>query len=155
MSRSLGGRSLTTRSPIEISPAVISSRPATIRNVVVLPQPEGPTKTMNSLSRMSRFTSLTACTSSNFLCRLRITTWAMVRSTLHRAGQAGDVVLDKKRIHKSDRDRPQQGPGHQLAPIEHVTAHQFGGHADRHGLLIGRGEEDECVDELVPRQGEG
>ncbi len=31
MSRSLGGRSLTTAPPIEISPSVISSRPAIIR----------------------------------------------------------------------------------------------------------------------------
>src|SRR5215510_2508553 len=77
MSRSLGGRSFTTRSPIEISPEVISSRPATIRRVVVLPQPEGPTRTMNSLSRMVRLTSLTACTSSYFLLRSLSTTCAM------------------------------------------------------------------------------
>ena len=48
-----------------------------MRNVVVLPQPEGPTSTTNSLSRMSRFTSLTAWTSSYFLFRLRIVTCAM------------------------------------------------------------------------------
>src|SRR5438270_343038 len=77
MSRSLGGRSLTSRSPMWISPAVISSSPASIRSVVVLPQPEGPTRTMNSLSRMWRFTSLTACTSSYFLLRSFKTTWAM------------------------------------------------------------------------------
>src|SRR3990172_1301695 len=77
MSRSLGGRSLTIRSPIWISPAVISSRPATIRSVVVLPQPDGPTKTMNSLSRIVRFTSLTACTSSYFLFRSLSTTCAI------------------------------------------------------------------------------
>src|SRR5689334_2756481 len=84
MSRSLGGRSLTTRSPIEISPAVISSRPATIRSVVVLPHPDGPTNTMNSLSRMVRFTSLTACTSSYFLFRSFRTTCAMGDLALRR-----------------------------------------------------------------------
>ncbi len=78
MSRSFGGRSLTTRSPMEISPEVISSSPATIRSVVVLPHPEGPTSTMNSLSRMVRFTSLTACTSSYFLLRSFNITCAMV-----------------------------------------------------------------------------
>ena len=36
MSRSFGGRSLTTSPPIEISPAVISSRPAIMRSVVRL-----------------------------------------------------------------------------------------------------------------------
>src|SRR6185436_9599967 len=78
MSRSFGGRSLTTRSPMTISPAVISSSPATIRSVVDLPQPDGPTSTMNSLSRMWRFTSLTAWTSSYFLFRFFSSTWAMV-----------------------------------------------------------------------------
>ena len=39
MSRSLGGTSFTTRSPIEIVPWVMLSRPATIRSAVVLPQP--------------------------------------------------------------------------------------------------------------------
>ena len=38
-------------SPIASSPSVISSRPATIRSAVVLPQPDGPTNTMNSPSR--------------------------------------------------------------------------------------------------------
>src|SRR5262252_6757024 len=62
MSRSLGGRSFTTLSPMAISPAVISSSPATMRRVVVLPQPDGPTRTMNSLSRIVRLTSLrTTC----------------------------------------------------------------------------------------------
>ena len=56
---------------------VMASSPAIMRSVVVLPQPEGPTKTMNSLSRISRFTSFTAWTSSKRLLRLRITTWAM------------------------------------------------------------------------------
>src|SRR6185503_20183461 len=67
MSRSLGGTSLTTRSPIFRSPAVISSRPAIIRRLVVLPHPEGPTRTMNSPSLMARFRLSTAMTSPYFL----------------------------------------------------------------------------------------
>ena len=50
MSRSFGSSWLTTRSPMTISPDVISSRPATMRSSVDLPQPEGPTMTMNSPS---------------------------------------------------------------------------------------------------------
>ena len=53
MSRSLGSSVFTTRSPITISPAVIASSPATIRSSVDLPQPEGPTMTMNSPSATS------------------------------------------------------------------------------------------------------
>src|SRR3954447_16417357 len=50
MSRSLGWTLLTTRSPIEIVPDVMFSRPASMRSRVDLPQPEGPTKTTNSPS---------------------------------------------------------------------------------------------------------
>jgi hypothetical protein len=35
-------------------PAVISSRPASMRKSVDLPQPDGPTSTMNSPSAMSK-----------------------------------------------------------------------------------------------------
>ena len=52
MSRSFGGRLLTTRSPIRISPAVIFSSPAIMRSSVDLPQPDGPTSTTNSPSPM-------------------------------------------------------------------------------------------------------
>src|SRR5918992_248906 len=60
MSRSFGETSLTTRSPIRISPSLTSSRPATMRKAVVLPHPEGPTSTMNSPSLASRSRSATA-----------------------------------------------------------------------------------------------
>src|SRR6188768_1278706 len=50
MSRSFGWTLLTTRSPIEIVPEVMFSRPASIRNKVDLPHPEGPTSTTNSPS---------------------------------------------------------------------------------------------------------
>src|SRR2546425_4241902 len=172
MSRSLGGRSLTSRSPMWISPAVISSSPASIRKVVVLPQPEGPTSTMNSLSRMWRFTSLTACTSSYFLFRSFISTWAIAHSpsnripgvgcpralwasALHGAGQPRDVVFDEERVDQRHRDRAQQGAGHELPPEVDVAADQLGDDADGHGLLLGRGQEHERVDELVPGQREG
>src|SRR6059058_2588945 len=50
MSRSFGWTLLTTRSPIEMVPEVMFSRPASIRSKVDLPQPEGPTSTTNSPS---------------------------------------------------------------------------------------------------------
>jgi hypothetical protein len=60
MSRSFGGIPLTTRSPMRRVPLEMSSRPATIRSAVVLPHPDGPTRTMNSPSAMSRLSSRTA-----------------------------------------------------------------------------------------------
>src|SRR4029079_1315359 len=60
MSRSGGSRSLTPRPPMRISPLVIPSSPATMRSAVVFPQPEGPTKIMNSPSSTTRLMSSTA-----------------------------------------------------------------------------------------------
>ena len=50
MSRSFGERSLTVSPPIFTSPLEMSSSPAIIRSAVDLPQPEGPTRIMNSPS---------------------------------------------------------------------------------------------------------
>ena len=50
MFRSAGSSALTRRPPILISPSVTVSRPATMRSSVDLPQPEGPTMTMNAPS---------------------------------------------------------------------------------------------------------
>src|ERR1700716_4092880 len=165
MSRSFGGRSLTTRSPIVISPAVISSSPATIRSVVDLPHPEGPTRTTNSLSRIWRFTSLTACTSSYFLFRSFIITWAMNvspcsecrdgtpcrpprASAFHGPGQAGDIVLGEEGIDEGHRTRAEEPPRHERPPEEDVAPDQLGDDADRHRLLLRGRKEDERVDEL-------
>ena len=60
MSRSLGATLVTSWSPIQIDPAVQSSSPASIRSEVDLPQPDGPTRTMNSPSPMVSSRSLTA-----------------------------------------------------------------------------------------------
>src|SRR5579871_1276213 len=50
MSRSFGCTLLTTRSPIEMVPLVMFSRPASMRSKVDLPQPEGPTSTTKAPS---------------------------------------------------------------------------------------------------------
>src|SRR5689334_17473470 len=87
MSRSLGGTSLTTRSPIRRVPEVISSRPAIIRRLVVFPQPEGPTSTMNSPSPISRLRSFTAWKSPYILLTFSNVTVAMAeppRPVVHR-----------------------------------------------------------------------
>ena len=58
-----GSTVLTTRPPMETVPLVMDSSPAIIRSSVDLPQPDGPTRTMNSPSAMSRSMPLTASTS--------------------------------------------------------------------------------------------
>src|SRR5919108_4413110 len=67
MSRSRDGTWLTTRSPIFRTPREMSSSPATIRSAVVFPQPDGPTRTMNSPSWISRSRPLTAVVPSAYV----------------------------------------------------------------------------------------
>src|SRR6185295_11479342 len=137
MSRSMGARLLTTLPSMDTSPELIASSPAIILSVVVLPQPDGPTNTTNSLSRICKLTSLTACTlSKNLLIPLRTT--CPIRSAFHRSGQSCDVVFDEERIGDRDGYRSQQGACHQRSPEEHVAADQFRGDPDRHGLLLSR-----------------
>src|SRR5271169_3832742 len=154
MSRSIGGRSFTIVSPIRISPEVMDSSPATIRSVVVLPQPEGPTRTTNSRSRISRFTPLTTWTSLNVLLRFRMTTRA-IWSALDRSRQARNVVLDEEGIDERHWDRAEERAGHQLSPIKYVAAYELRRDADGYRLLLGRGKKNERVNKFVPGQGKG
>ena len=78
MSRSFGGTSLTTRPPITISPSVISSSPAIMRSRVDLPQPDGPTRTMNSPSSMSMSTPWMTWVAPKYFSTPLISTAAMV-----------------------------------------------------------------------------
>ena len=77
MSRSLGGTSLTRRSPMRISPDVISSRPAIIRSSVDLPQPEGPTSTVKEPSAISMSTPCSTGVSPKLFLTDWIVTLAM------------------------------------------------------------------------------
>jgi hypothetical protein len=45
--RAAGGRRVTSRPPISTLPSLAVSNPATIRRQVVLPQPDGPSNTVN------------------------------------------------------------------------------------------------------------
>src|SRR3979409_2529502 len=74
MSRSLGWTLLTTRSPIEIVPEVMLSSPASIRNKVDLPQPEGPTRTTKAPSSIGIDTPCRTSNPPNDLRTSRICT---------------------------------------------------------------------------------
>src|SRR6185312_4914554 len=138
MSRSFGGTSLTTSPPIKMSPPVMSSRPAIMRSVVDLPQPDGPTRTTNSWSAMSRSMPRTASTSSYFLITLRRFTSAMnSTSTLcGTGGQAGNVVVHQEGVDDQRRRGAEQGAGHDLSPVEHIALDQSRDDADRQHQLV-------------------
>src|SRR3974390_288940 len=108
-----------------MSPAVTSSRPAIMRNVVLLPQPEGPTRTTNSLSGISRLMLRTASTLSNRFTTLRSETSAMMRLPLARAGgEPGDVIVHQKSVDQERRRRSEERTSHQHSPFIHVGADQ-------------------------------
>src|SRR5580693_7534909 len=139
MSRSRGGTSLTTSPPIQISPEVISSSPAIMRSVVDLPQPDGPTRTTNSSSSISRSMPFTAWTlPSNALYTFRIETCAIPALPLRCAcRQTGEIVILQERIDQDRWRRADDAAGHDLAPREHVALDQVGKDADRHRHLVG------------------
>src|SRR4051794_11848307 len=157
MSRSRGGMSFTSPPPMAMSPELISSSPAIMRSVVDLPQPEGPTRTTNSWSAMSRSIPFTACTPPSYsLTIFRRCTCAMAGSAFRRAGgQAGDVVVHQERIDDHRRQCGQQRAGHQLAPGEGVAADELGDDADGQRHLVRAGDEGGRVDESGPGHGEG
>src|SRR3954470_16532576 len=62
-SRLFGGRRPTSRPLISTCPAVGSTKPAMIRSVVVLPQPEGPSSVRNSPSCTARSSAASASAS--------------------------------------------------------------------------------------------
>src|SRR5215469_2736790 len=128
MSRSRGGTSFTTSPPIQISPEVISSNPAIMRSVVDFPQPEGPTRTTNSSSSISRSMPFTAWTlPSNCFVTLRIETGAMRALSLRCAcGQPGDVVVHQESVDQNGRRGADHATRHDLAPRKHIAADQVG-----------------------------
>src|SRR3954468_14667243 len=92
-SRSFDWTSFTTRPPIVIVPSLISSRPATMRSAVVLPQPDGPTKTMNSFSLIARSSESTARVPSGYTFETPSNSIAAMADSFHvsaldRAAQA-------------------------------------------------------------------
>src|SRR3984885_6464338 len=168
MSRSRGGTSFTTSPPIQISPSVISSRPTIIRSVVDLPQPDGPTRTTNSWSAISRSMPFTACTPPPYiLTALRTETSAMVLSFPRvfmqlvesalggTGGQAGHVVIHQEGVDQDRRQRGEHVGGHDLAPLEHIAADQVADDADGQHHLAGGIEISQRIEEASPAYGEG
>src|SRR4029079_4818727 len=95
MSRARGGRSVTSRSPIEIVPPVASSRPAIMRSSVDLPQPDARTSTRNAPPPMVSETPSTATTPPEktllTLSRTISATRRIVQSIPHPSGKSNGI----------------------------------------------------------------
>src|SRR5262245_58225768 len=104
MSRSRARRMVTSSPPSRMRPPVGSSRPAIMRSVVVLPQPDGPSMTKNSPSPTTKLESWTATNDPNSFLRLStlISATASFRKFRdddehHRAGEHGDERVGVER----------------------------------------------------------
>src|SRR5919197_5412158 len=150
MSRSFGGTSFTTSPPIRMSPSVMSSRPAIMRSVVVLPQPDGPTSTTNSLSAMSRSMPRTACTSSYSFTTLRRFTWAIALAFRCASSQAGDVVVHQECVYEQRRQRAEERRSHDLSPVIDVALDERSDDACGQHHLIDRSGERHGIEEVRP-----
>src|SRR5215217_4351594 len=131
MSRSLGATSLTTRSPMRIWPSVIGSSPATIRRAVVLPQPDGPTRTIRLPSSTSSDRSSTATVpSSNTLVTWSNTISAMPSALLadpeRPAGEPDHGHVVAARALQDEHQRPGRGLG-QGGAVPHGPVHDHPG----------------------------
>src|SRR6186997_1250912 len=107
MLRRCGGRMSMRFSPMRISPASSSVKPAIIRSNVVLPQPEGPRRVKNSPLPTSSVMLRTACTDPNDRHTPSID--ILLNPSPEISTSFLDHVLDLL-----ERRRPHVGPGHLL-----------------------------------------
>src|SRR5262249_33575785 len=132
-----------------MSPDVTSSSPATMRMVVVLPQPEGPSRTRNSLSMISRSSLSTATTPPKLLVTPLNLTDAM-DSTLDGAeGQSAHEMLLDDEGEDHDRDASHEAGGADLAPVGGVLG-DAASDSYRQGLRLRRQRQNEGKQEFVP-----
>src|ERR1700716_440375 len=159
MSRSLGSTSLTTRPPISIVPALGLSRPATMLSSVDLPQPDGPTSTVNSPLSMSRSIAFSTSRLAYRFDRARMLNAAMKTSSptpsLH--GPRGEASQEIPSAEQIDEQRRQRRDQHRRTL---VAEHRLGGDRSRkrdqrrrYRLLIA-GRKGDAKEELVPDPGE-
>src|SRR5256885_1846409 len=99
--RARGGTSPSTRwSPMWISPEVGRSSPAIMRSRVVFPEPEEPSRTRNSPSRIDRSTPSTAWRSPKCFLRLRISMPATVGALAPGLTPVGRGVRCLRQVHR-------------------------------------------------------
>ena len=80
---------------------------------------------------------------------------AQLRLLDRASGDPADETIEKKIIGDRYRNAGDQGAGHDLAPVEDVTADEIGRYPKRDRLLIGCGNESQRVNELLQGQREG
>src|SRR5690349_1244334 len=153
MSRSRGRTSFTSLPSISIVPFSMSSSPAMVLSRVDLPQPEGPTSTVNSPDETWRLTPRSTSTGPKRLCSPRMISSAMIGSSLDRAhGDAAHQETLHGRYHNEDRHGPEHRHGSDLGPEIRLAA-EIMRDLDGIGGDLGPGQ-DQGKDEVVPGEDE-
>src|SRR3954452_11991097 len=150
--RSRGARSLTFLPPMTMSPEVMSSRPTIMRSRVDFPQPDGPTRIMNSPSCTSMLTSFTAANPSPYFLTMFFISMVVIASTLHRTGrEPGDDLPLEQQDDDDDRDGDHHRGGGQLSVrrVERVRPDEVG-QLRRDRARLRRRRQREREHELVP-----
>src|ERR1044072_4485753 len=99
-------------SPMKILPLVTLSRPASIRNVVVFPQPDGPSNTTNSPSPISSERSSTNFTSPNDLLTFSNRTVMLTFDQIDKLRWTESPRSLRSAFHAAKRQSPHQVPLH-------------------------------------------
>src|SRR3979411_2505714 len=137
---------------MEMVPLVIFSRPASIRSVVVFPQPDGPTRTMNSPASTVRFRSSTAASAPKSLCTPSNFT-SLTMSAPHRTTEVEGAaeVARHEQVKEDHRQREQERENCEIAELEQaVRAHEVID-LDRARLVVRGAVQDGQDDEGAPR----
>src|SRR4029078_454818 len=153
MARSLAATWLTCRSPMQISPPLMVSRPAMDLSKVDLPQPEGPTSTATSPSAMSSSIDFSTAMGPKLLWTLRKETEAMGLTLDGAGGEAGDQIALQEQEEQADRDQSQHRGGHHLTPVDGEFADE-GEEPDRESLLALAVDQHEAEQQFAPGGGE-
>src|SRR3989442_10490630 len=125
--RARGGTSPSTRwSPMCISPDVGRSSPAIMRSSVVFPEPEEPSRTRNSPSRIDRSTPSTAWRSPKCFLSLRISIPATVGALTPGLPPVGRGVRRLRQVDRRGVDEVVRAVGH-LEWLHHPPRGASGG----------------------------
>src|SRR5262245_7525315 len=141
-----------------IVPLDVSSRPAIRRSSVDFPQPEGPTKTTNSPSSISRSISGMTVVEPNDFETLVSVIFPIIssrilprRPSLHSTeGQAADKLALREPAHDEDRRDRQRRRSRKLCPEKTLRAGIGGDEGGQRRCL--RRRQIECPERLVPGQ---
>src|SRR5690606_972761 len=149
--RRAGARPVASTPSIRMVPELTSSRPAMSRSRVDLPQPEGPTKTTNSPSAISRSTpGITFTPLNSLVTRSRVIAPSLLPLFDRADGEAADLLLLAEPAHDQNRRDGHGRRRRELGPEESLRAgvrRDEGGQRRRAG-----GGEVQRPERLVPRQ---